>query len=53
MPDDHGPADEVSLVERYFTGTSSQCEGPMNYPLNPSMIKLELYNVLKMAASVR
>ena len=36
-----------------FTGTSPQCEGPMNYPINPSMIKLELYNVLKMAAGER
>jgi N-methylhydantoinase B len=33
-----------------FTGTSPQCEGPVNYPMNPSYMKLELYSVLKMAA---
>jgi N-methylhydantoinase B len=36
-----------------YTGTSPQCEGPLNYPLNPSLVKLRLYNVLKMAAGDR
>ena len=29
-----------------FTGTSPQSIGPLNFPLNPSLAKLDLYNVL-------
>jgi N-methylhydantoinase B len=36
-----------------FSGTSPQCEGPLNFPLNPSLVKLDLYNMLKMAAGHR
>jgi N-methylhydantoinase B len=36
-----------------FTGTSPQCEGPMNLPLNPSLLKLRFYNTLRMAAGQR
>ncbi|MDP9469097.1 MAG: hydantoinase B/oxoprolinase family protein [Chloroflexota bacterium] len=37
-------------VEVDFSGTSPQCEGPLNFPLNPSLVKLDLYNVLRLAA---
>lgn len=33
-----------------FTGTSPQCDGPMNLPLNPSLLKMRLYNTLRLAA---
>jgi len=33
-----------------YAGTSPQCEGPVNYPLNASMVKLDLYNDLRLAA---
>lgn len=33
-----------------FTGTSPQCEGPLNFPLNASMVKMSLYNDLRLAA---
>lgn len=33
-----------------FSGTSPQCEGPLNFPLNPSLVKIDFYNVMKMAA---
>ena len=33
-----------------YAGTSSQSEGPVNYPLNPSLVKLDLYNDLRLAA---
>jgi N-methylhydantoinase B len=36
-----------------FTGTSPQSSGPLNFPLNPSLAKLDLYNVLRMAAGER
>jgi N-methylhydantoinase B len=36
-----------------FTGTSPQSAGPVNFPLNPSLAKLDLYNVLRLAAGER
>lgn len=36
-----------------FTGTSPQSIGPVNFPLNPSLAKLDLYNVLRLAAGDR
>jgi N-methylhydantoinase B len=36
-----------------YTGSSPQCEGPMNLPLNPSLQKMRLYNVLRLAAGDR
>jgi N-methylhydantoinase B len=42
---------EKLLVD--FTGSSPQCAGPMNYPLNPSLLKLRLYNLLRLAAGER
>ena len=36
-----------------YSGTSPQCEGPMNLPLNPSLQKMRLYNVLRLAAGRR
>jgi N-methylhydantoinase B len=36
-----------------FTGTSPQAMGPVNYPLNPSLAKLDFYNVLRLAAGDR
>jgi N-methylhydantoinase B len=36
-----------------FTGTSPQSAGPLNFPLNPSLAKLDLYNVLRLAAGDR
>jgi N-methylhydantoinase B len=33
-----------------YTGSSPQCEGPMNNPLNPSMQKMRFYNMLRIAA---
>jgi N-methylhydantoinase B len=33
-----------------YTGTSPQCDGPMNLPLNPSMQKMRLYNMLRISA---
>jgi N-methylhydantoinase B len=36
-----------------YDGTSPQCEGPMNLPLNPSLQKLRLYNTLRLAAGHR
>lgn len=37
-------------VQVDFTGTSPQCEGPVNYPLHPSTVKMDLYNDLRLAA---
>lgn len=39
---------EKAIID--YTGTSPQCEGPMNIPLNPSLQKMRLYNVLRLAA---
>lgn len=36
-----------------FTGTSPQCEGPVNFPLNPYSARINIYNVLRMAAGDR
>ncbi len=36
-----------------YTGTSPQSTGPLNFPLNPSLAKLDLYNVLRLAAGER
>jgi N-methylhydantoinase B len=36
-----------------FAGTSSQSAGPTNFPLNPSLAKLDLYNMLRLAAGDR
>jgi N-methylhydantoinase B len=36
-----------------FTGTSPQCEGPMNLPLDPSYLKILLYDMLRLAAGDR
>ncbi|HUZ00468.1 MAG TPA: hydantoinase B/oxoprolinase family protein [Thermomicrobiaceae bacterium] len=36
-----------------FAGTSPQCEGPMNLPLNPGLQKLRFYNVMRLAAGAR
>lgn len=36
-----------------FSGTSPQCEGPLNFPLNPSLVKIDFYSVMKMAAGDR
>jgi N-methylhydantoinase B len=36
-----------------FTGTSPQSAGPLNFPLNPSLAKLDFYNVLRLAAGDR
>jgi N-methylhydantoinase B len=36
-----------------YAGTSPQCEGPMNHPMNPSLMKLNLYNTLRLAAGHR
>lgn len=36
-----------------YTGTSPQCEGPMNYPVNASLEKMGLYNMLRLAAGDR
>ena len=36
-----------------FTGTAPQCAGPLNFPLNPSLAKVDLYNVLRLAAGDR
>lgn len=36
-----------------YEGTSPQCEGPMNLPLNPSLQKMRLYNMLRLAAGHR
>jgi N-methylhydantoinase B len=36
-----------------FSGTSPQTMGPLNFPLNPSLAKLDLYNVLRLAAGDR
>lgn len=33
-----------------YSGTSPQCEGPMNLPLNPSLAKMRLYNTLRLVA---
>lgn len=33
-----------------YDGTSPECEGPVNYPLNPSIVKMDLYNDLRLAA---
>ena len=32
-----------------FTGTSAQCEGPINLPLDPSYLKILLYDMLRLA----
>lgn len=32
-----------------FSGTSPQTGGPVNFPLNPSLFKLRLYNMLRLA----
>jgi N-methylhydantoinase B len=36
-----------------FSCTSPQCAGPLNFPLNPGLAKLDLYNVLRLAAGER
>src|SRR5438270_1671281 len=36
-----------------FAGTSPQCEGPMNLPLNPSLLKMDVYDMLRLAAGDR
>jgi N-methylhydantoinase B len=36
-----------------YAGSSPQCVGGMNYPLNPSLVKLQLYNVLRITAGDR
>lgn len=36
-----------------FTGSSPQCEGPMNLPLNLSLQKLRFYNIMRLAAGAR
>ncbi|HVB64907.1 MAG TPA: hydantoinase B/oxoprolinase family protein [Nitrolancea sp.] len=36
-----------------FAGTSPQCEGPMNLPLNEGLQKLRFYNVMRLAAGAR
>lgn len=36
-----------------YTGTSPQCAGPLNLPLNASLQKMRLYNVLRLAAGSR
>lgn len=36
-----------------FTGTAPQCDGPVNFPLNPSHAKMDLYNMLRLAAGDR
>jgi N-methylhydantoinase B len=36
-----------------FAGTSPQCEGPMNLPLDPSYFKILLYDMLRLAAGDR
>ena len=36
-----------------YTGTSPQTEGPVNYPVNASMEKMGLYNMLRLAAGDR
>lgn len=36
-----------------YTGTSPQCQGPMNLPLNPGLQKMRLYNMLRLAAGHR
>ena len=36
-----------------YTGTSPQCEGPVNYPVNASLEKMGLYNMLRLAAGDR
>jgi N-methylhydantoinase B len=36
-----------------FVGTSPQCEGPMNLPLDPSYLKILLYDMLRLAAGDR
>lgn len=61
MLDNDGITDEPLVIritiERHgdrlavdFSGTSSQCRGPLNFPLNPSLVKIDLYNVLRLAA---
>jgi N-methylhydantoinase B len=44
---------EGERVQLDFTGTSPQSAGPVNFPLNPSLAKLDLYNVLRLAAGER
>lgn len=44
---------EGERVRLDFTGTSPQARGPLNFPLNPSLAKLDLYNVLRLAAGER
>jgi N-methylhydantoinase B len=46
----HRQGDRVILD---YTGTSPQCEGPMNLPLNPSLAKMRLYNTLRLVAGQR
>lgn len=46
----HRQGDKVILD---YTGTSPQCEGPMNLPLNPSLAKMRLYNTLRLVAGHR
>ncbi|HZS92243.1 MAG TPA: hydantoinase B/oxoprolinase family protein [Chloroflexota bacterium] len=40
-------------LEVDFAGTSPQCAGPMNYPLNPSLLKMDIYDMLRLAAGDR
>jgi N-methylhydantoinase B len=44
---------EGERVRLDFTGTSPQATGPLNFPLNPSLAKLDLYNMLRLAAGER
>jgi N-methylhydantoinase B len=46
----HRRGDHVVLD---YTGTSEQCDGPMNLPLNASLQKMRLYNMLRLAAGER
>ena len=36
-----------------FTGTDPQCKGPLNFPLNPSLAKMSLYDQLRALAGHR
>ncbi|CAN5615089.1 hypothetical protein BH09CHL1_BH09CHL1_21420 [soil metagenome] len=36
-----------------FTGTSPQCEGPLNFPYNPGMAKMGLYSLLRQAGGAQ
>ncbi len=36
-----------------YAGTDPQCKGPLNFPLNPSLAKMRLYNQLRVLAGRR